>query len=86
MKKSSVSGLRKSLALMLIMFGGMTVAYAQQEVSPEWYNPWAPAAAAVASHPAQPALKHQSKKKMTASSQHSGKTHNKRVVAEARPS
>jgi hypothetical protein len=57
MKRSNVSG--RSLASLVMLLGAtftilLLPAYAQQEVTPSWYDPWAAPSAAAIAHAAQP--------------------------------
>ncbi|MGB8065051.1 MAG: hypothetical protein WCF26_24405 [Candidatus Sulfotelmatobacter sp.] len=65
MNGSNAIGQRKGLASLAILMGALFTiwllpAYAQQDVAPSWYDPWAAPTTAVA-HPAQaPAVVHSS--------------------------
>lgn len=58
MKRSSVSGQRVLASLVMLLGATFTIlllpAYAQQEVTPSWYDPWAAPNATAIAHAAQP--------------------------------
>ncbi len=86
MNWSKCFGIRKLLMPVLIVFGALVTAYAQQEVDPTWYNPWgAPSAAQVQAAPKAARHSKRPKSKPSSASEHATKSHGKRT-SEARQS
>ena len=92
MKNSKISGTRRLLAMMALLFSAMipTSAYAQQEIDPTWFNPWVAPSAAVQTAQEVPvaqnkavAPKEQKKVKLVSSPQRVAKKH---ATAQSKPS
>jgi len=91
MNASNVFRPCRMLAIMAVLFGAIVTtvprAYAQQDVDPTWYDPWAPPAPAVV-HTAQPQAashKQQPKAKQVASSKRAAKVQARSAVAQTKP-
>ena len=84
--KNLKSNARKSIILVGMIFGAIVTAFAQQEVDPTWFDPWAPPASTVVAQ-AKPKAAHKNHaKSVPASTQKTARVRAKHNATQARTS
>ena len=79
------SNARKSIILAAMILGAVVTAFAQQEVDPTWFDPWAPPASTVAAQAKPKVVTHKNRAKASAAStQKTARVRTKHTMTQAR--